>query len=392
MRVDQGTGQREAKPVGTDALTRHRFLPSRAGVIELVVLFVLLIAIERLIMSPGDFAKLQPHPYWLPVILLSLQYGTADGVLAAAVAILVSMATGWPSQGVGEEYYRYIVRVWAVPITWIMMSILIGEVRARQRSQIVELKRDLVTTRDQAEGITSHCYKLEDKIQRLEREFATVEASSLDTLVAALQDLRRGDPRAWPETLARAHRGLVGSGTIEVLLRTERAYFLVAQSAIADGKGPAVAAGGQRGDGAAFVLLLDKVMAGRRALSAQNVDDAIALDGLAAMALPLAMTVAGSGPDGAEPTSRIIGVLLVETLPPERLNVDTENRLEVLAREVSQALASRGYDDLIEAATPIARIGLSRADAAWQDQPGENTASTEPAARRIGLFPRFGRA
>ena len=217
-----------SKVTGKDTLTRHRFLPTRAGVVELVVLFAILMIIERLLLSPGEFAKLQPHPYWLPVILLSLQYGTADGVLAAAVAIVAGIIIGSPTQGVGEEYYRYLIRVWAVPIAWITTAIIIGEIRARQRSQFVELNRDLWKAREQSGDITKHCYRLEEKIQRLEREFATVEANSLDSLTAALEDLAHGDANEWRSALIRVHRGLMGTGSISLYLRRDDAVTRVA--------------------------------------------------------------------------------------------------------------------------------------------------------------------
>jgi hypothetical protein len=394
--VDQQADQRLSHATGVDALTRHRFLPTRAGVIELVVLFALLMVVDRLIMQPGDFAKLQPHPYWLPVILLSLQYGTADGVLAAAVAILVSLALGWPSQGIAEDYYRYIVRVWAVPIGWILIAIVIGEVRARQRSSMVELKRELTESRDQAETITNHCYRLEDKIQRIEREFATVEATSLDSLAASLLDLHRGDVQHWRESMARVHRGLVGTGTLAVMLRCERSYLSIARVTMPGEP----AAHLPQPMSSALGQVLERSVSARQALSAQRPQDAAILDGLAAMVIPLWIQAPDArGADGrsAEPRSadsrsadykgRIAGVLLVDSLRPDRLTMDTENRLSLLAREISHALGERGWDDLLETADDQQRIDLVPVGQAEPE-----TTGSDVGARRIGIFPRFGRA
>jgi polysaccharide biosynthesis protein PelD len=369
--VDQGNAQQGSAKSGTDALTRHRFLPTRAGVIELVVLFAGLMVIERLLMTPGDFAKLQPHPYWLPVILLSLQYGTADGVLAAAIAIIASIVMGSPTQGVGEEYYRYLIRVWAVPIGWITSAILIGEIRARQRSQMTELRRDLKTSRSKAEDITRHCHRLEDKIQRLEREFATVEANSLDSLTASLEDLARGDADNWKNSLERAHRSLVGTGSISLVLRNDHTLAHVAHvSALSE------TAADLRQNQATLAPVLDAVIASRRTLNALRADDAVIVDGIAAMAAPLI----------AEPGGRVLGVLVLDAIAPERLTVDTENRLKLLAREIAHALALRGFDDLIEAAEPGPQSG--RPDV----ERNSDADAAEAVPRRAGIFQRFGRA
>ena len=369
--MDQGIGQQGSKSGALDTLTRHRFLPTRAGVIELVVLFAALMVIERVLMTPGDFAKLQPHPFWLPVILLSLQYGTADGILAATVAIVASILMGSPTQGVGEEYYRYLIRVWAVPIGWITSAILIGEIRARQRSQMIELGRDLKTTRSKAEDITRHCHRLEDKIQRLEREFATVEANSLDSLTASLEDLTRGDASDWNNALARAHRGLIGTGSIKLVLRNDQILAQVSHVSALPGTGPDLPQ-----TPADLAPVVDAVIVSRRSLNALRADDASIVDGIAAMAAPLI----------AEPGGRVLGVLVLDSIAPERLTVDTENRLKLLAREVAHALAMRGFEDLIGA---VEHSPQSQMPA---DERAREVDAVEIAPRRVGLLHRIGRA
>lgn len=393
MRVDGKIDHRGSNPVGADALIGHRFLPTRAGVIELVVLFALLLVIERMFMAPGDFARLQPHPFWLPIILLSLQYGSADGVLAAAVAIILCLLMGWPSQGVGEDYYRYVIRVWAVPIGWIMTSIIVGEVRARQRIQISILKRDLLTTRAQAHDITGHCFKLEEKIQRIERAFATAEATSLDSLSASLKDLQDGDRRTWSGALMRAHRSLIGIGTLRFYMRADNGWVAVGHA----NSGPVGEADvvGRIGP-AAFLTLAEKVAAGRRLLSALNAEDAAVLEGICAMAVPVGRAAAGLALTGQEPRlvdtrsldgrGRATGILLLESVPPERLTVDTENRLALLGREITHMLSMAGSDDLIEETEPGHLISLPASE------PAATPLDAEPAARRVGLFQRFGRA
>ena len=371
--MDQGTGRQGSGKISPDTLTRHRFLPTRAGVVELIVIFAALMIIERLVMTPGDFAKLQPHPYWLPVILLSLQYGTADGVLAAAVAIIAGLLIGSPTQGVGEEYYRYLIRVWAVPIGWITSAILIGEIRARQRSQMVELRRELKTTRTQAEDITRHCHRLEDKIQRLEREFATVEANSLDSLTASLEDLARGDVIAWTSALARVHHGLMGTGAISIVLRNDHTLAQVARVS-----SPPDASHDAEPEPADLLPVVEAVIASRRTLCALRGDEAAILDGIAAMAAPLI----------AEPGGRVLGVVVLDAIAPERLTGDTENRLKLLAREVAHALALRGYEDLLEAVDGSAYTRPEPLGPA----PTEDSAEVAAMPRRAGLFQRFGRA
>lgn len=370
---------------GDHALSRHRYLPTRAGVIELVILFGLLVMIDRLLMQPGDFAKLQPHPYWLPVILLSLQYGTADGVLAAATAILVNLALGPSSQGIAEDYYRYLMRVWSVPVAWILTAVVIGEVRTRQRSRMTELIGALAQARQQSAEITTHCQRLEDKIQRLERGFATDENFSLDGLAASLRELHIASAPSWTASLARAHRGLVGVGTLSLFVRSDRGFVRIARIpdvTAATVRAPAGTDGAA--DRAALVALLQR-MADGRALSATRLDDARLLDGVAAMALPLRIAVDNprrdTDPDGRE---RCNAALLLEGIDAAHLTADVESRLDLLKREIAGALTAQTVEQLASAAGADARIDLASREMGPDDAEG--------GGRRLGIFPRFGRA
>lgn len=318
-------------------LTRHSFLPTRSGVVELVALFALLLAVEWLWLSPGDLAKVEPHPFWLPVVLLSLQYGTADGLLAAAAAILLSLLTGLPSQGVEEDYYRYLIRVWSDPVGWIIAAVVIGEIRARQRSQMAELRRDLAQSRIQAGEITAHCHRLDQKVLRLERELASIEAVSLDGLVAALADLRRPGGDAWRQAFSRAHRAALGSGVCTVLVDDGRGLVTAARSVL-----------GAEAPGIAPQLhaeVLRRLLAEPRTFSALRSADAEVLgDGAL-----LAGALCGS------PGSRPVGLLVVGGLESGLLQGEVERRFDLLRRELGQALAERRIEELLEAASQPAR-------------------------------------
>src|SRR5262249_28579364 len=85
-------GQRAGLPV----------LPPGIALVELLVLLVVPILLEWLVPGFPDLTQIQPHPYWFPILLLSLQYGTVSGFLAAIVAITGAWLIGWPEQDIGE--------------------------------------------------------------------------------------------------------------------------------------------------------------------------------------------------------------------------------------------------------------------------------------------------
>ncbi|HRD76373.1 MAG TPA: hypothetical protein PK264_10590, partial [Hyphomicrobiaceae bacterium] len=63
-----------------------------------IALLILPITVYDYLSTGFTITELHPHPFWLPVLLLSLQYGTPSGLAAAGVAILATFALGWPEQ------------------------------------------------------------------------------------------------------------------------------------------------------------------------------------------------------------------------------------------------------------------------------------------------------
>lgn len=312
------------------------FLPHRLGAVELVLFFAIAVAIEQLWLAPTTFASLQPHPYWLPVIALSLQYGTADGLLAAFMAILISLLTGWPTQGVEEDYYAYVIRAWAEPVGWILVAIVVGEARGRQILNFAQLERDLAESERVATTIAAHSRELESKVGRLERRLSVSDGLMLDGALNALAGLKSGDAAGWQQSFDAAWRALLPGVEGRLYLRSGRVACLVAGH-------KASAAEPVRQDAAAKTgrtSLLAAVLDAERSLSFQRPDDRALLSAAAAyLAVPLRLDAA-SAPFGA---------LVIDGLQGGEVRSEIDMRLGLFVRETANALSQRGSRDLIEA-------------------------------------------
>jgi hypothetical protein len=145
-------------------------LPPLIALTEIAVLFCVLVLADAL--YPGlELFDVRPHPFWIPVLLLSLQYGTASGLLAAVVAIGLRAWAGFPEQTGTETYFTYLVKIWIEPILWIGAAVLLGQFRLRQIGQKQELLfqvRELASQRgalaDYAKNLREHCTALERRI------------------------------------------------------------------------------------------------------------------------------------------------------------------------------------------------------------------------------------
>ena len=83
-------------------------LPPLMALVEILVLMVVPGLLDYFWTGFPSLAETQPHFFWLPVLLLSLQYGTVSGLLAAGVAITITALLGWPDQEVGENHFNYL--------------------------------------------------------------------------------------------------------------------------------------------------------------------------------------------------------------------------------------------------------------------------------------------
>ncbi len=162
-------------------------LPPLGAVIELAALVALIILVDWTFPWIGVTA-LEPSPLWLPVLLLSLQYGTVAGLLAAAAATAVYVFNGVAEQVVGENFFAYLLRIWALPILWIGVALVLGQFRLRQIAEKQVIRQKLAQRTEEAQRLAAYAKDLEERCHRLERQMTTRSTEPvkpvLDTLSA----------------------------------------------------------------------------------------------------------------------------------------------------------------------------------------------------------------
>lgn len=163
-------------------------LPPLVALVELAGVIGLILLVDWAL-PDIDLADIQPNPLWLPVLLLSLQYGTVSGLMAALVAIVVTVVSGFPEEGVGENHFSYVLRIWSQPILWIGAAVLLGQLRLRQITERQELMRHAEELAVERDNLARYSAGMRQRCEMLERERAgAVDAPAVALLqsVAAL--------------------------------------------------------------------------------------------------------------------------------------------------------------------------------------------------------------
>ncbi|HRQ97129.1 MAG TPA: GAF domain-containing protein [Candidatus Accumulibacter phosphatis] len=143
-----------------------------SALLELALFFLLLFAIDYLDGTLNRFDGVQPHPYWIVVLVLAAQYGTSEGVLAAIAASIALRLGNIPEQVVSQDYYQYLYAVSREPIFWLVAAVVLGEMRMRHLREREELRESLAMARKESEAIAASYRKLKDVKENLESRVA----------------------------------------------------------------------------------------------------------------------------------------------------------------------------------------------------------------------------
>lgn len=300
-------------------------LPPRAAIAELVVLLAIIVAVSWLF-PQVDVTQLQPNPFWLPVLVLSLQYGTVSGLLAAISVIAISLL-GYPlpEQESDENLFAYAARAFAQPVLWIAAAVLLGQFRVRQ----IEAKRNLARAVDilarQRAALASYARGLRERCDTLERDIVGRSSPPALAALAALDALEA-------ETTASAEPGTALGRAIPAVFPGASAA-IVARAAgrpivVASHGAPAAVTAPE----AALATLAAAVIDERRAIDILSREGEAALAGLGTAAVPIVRTG-----NGGEPAA--IGALVVDGLTPGEIGPETVPALRVVSRLLAPAVA-----------------------------------------------------
>lgn len=130
----------------------------RSALVEIVAFLGLMLALDLLFGSGNRFADFRPHPFWLVVLLIAMQYGTNEGLIAAGAATAALYVGAVPEQQLNQDLYDYLFEVSRLPIIWLFAAMLFGELRTRQLRQVERLRAALHQA-EHRESVLSGAYR-----------------------------------------------------------------------------------------------------------------------------------------------------------------------------------------------------------------------------------------
>ena len=337
-------------------------LPPPLALLELAAI-VAAIALADWALPYLDIAALEPSPYWLPVLLLSLQYGTIAGLLAAGTATVAHVLYGFPEQIIGEDLFTYYLRIWALPMLWIGVALVLGQFRLRQIEAKANLQRDLAQRTAESQGLATYARDLEMRCQKLERHLSAGKSAAPTAPLDALSSLVRA-PVDLTEALLNLTRTVLQGASVSISTVTPAGFEVVASSGWPD-------APSWSPDVPASHPLYRALVTERRTVTVLTTGDEAVLAGQGLAAAPILVPETG----------RVIGIVKLEAADARLVTRATPEHLALIARLAAPALAelrvvvdNSGRDARAHAAPP------SRIMRGWRQLPWHGAASPASGA------------
>jgi polysaccharide biosynthesis protein PelD len=297
------------------------------------------------------------------VLLLSAQYGTNAGLLAAIASTVALLAGNLPPQGLLEDRFAWLFETARLPLLWFAASVVLGELRTRQLRESEQARRDL-SEACRRENVLVEAYK---RLEAAKEALETRVAGQLRTALAlyeAARGIEKLDPSEVLLGVSTLVRSVMNPERFSLyLLRNGSLELILAEGGTAEDPLPRLYHPETR--------LFQETVGRQRVLSVANPEDEDVLEGAGMIAAPLVAASSGT----------VIGMLKIEKLGFLDLNFSNVQTFQALCRWIGTA-----YENAL-------RYQAARADAIVNSETelfaygflSRQLAMLELLARRIGF-------
>jgi len=144
------------------------------------LIFLSAMVLLNVVFGDGNrFITMGLHPFWIIVLLVTLQYGPKEALVAALLSSFFLLVGNLPEQNLTETMYGYLLRVTFLPFLWIVTALVLGGLRSRQMVEKQHLMERLSNS-EEANNATVKAYNsLKQAKERLELRLAEEKRSVL---------------------------------------------------------------------------------------------------------------------------------------------------------------------------------------------------------------------
>lgn len=158
----------------------------KSALLEIGIFLIAAVAFDYLFASNERFFFVSPHPFWVLVLFITIQYGTNEGLLAAFCSTIALFSGKIPPQTVLQDHFEYIVFLIKNPILWCVSSVFIGEARMRQIHERDDLRLNIVKI-EERDKVISQTY---EGLKKAKEQIEVTLASEMISTIKAYRKLQ----------------------------------------------------------------------------------------------------------------------------------------------------------------------------------------------------------
>lgn len=303
---------------------RHIFGLRVSAIVE-IGLFLLVALILDAIFGGGDrYWGVEPHPFWIIVILVAAQYGVPEGILAVIASTLALLVGNLPQQQFDQLMYDYLYEISINPLMWTAAAVVIGVLRERHIRERADLREALKLAKEREEKIAESYEWVRDLKQKMELRIAGQLRTSIDTYRAA-KAVEKLNPQDVLEGVSELIRAVMSPDQFSVFLRENGTATTTIMSGWTDhDNSPRQYDASSR--------LFQEVIGNRKTLCIINDEHEHILAGDGMLAGPLLDTESG----------QVVGMLKIEKLGFTEMNLSSIEAFRAICEWVGMAFVNAG--------------------------------------------------
>lgn len=314
----------------TNSVDQPRILGIRvSALVEMLIGLVVITLLDAFVFSGDRFWDVNPHPFWIVVLIVAAQYGTAEGLVAALAATVFYLAGNIPAQAEGMSHYDWLFSISINPILWLVGGWILGELRQRHIRERNLLTREVEESHQREDLISTSYNFVKNRKESLEVQVSGQLLSSIDAYRAA-KAVETLDPKSVMQGVERLVKSVLGPQKFSLAILHDNKL----STTIIHGWAPSDKFA-QEID--SYSPIFQAVVGQRELLVVANEQHEISLDGQGVMAGPI-----------LDPSNdRVIGMLKIEQLDFTSLSLNTVETFRALTDWVGTALVNaRNYQSV----------------------------------------------
>ncbi|MDE3056036.1 MAG: GAF domain-containing protein [Verrucomicrobiota bacterium] len=158
-----------------------------AACIEMGLFFLTLSLLALFFSIPYNYYQYALHPYWIAVILISAQYGTNEGLLAALISTLLYLLGPQSPHNYLLSSFDSFFLLAKLPILWFVSAIVLGELRRKHIYDFEAVKKVALEAEAREKEVAESYRALKISKERLEVRVV----GELETTLAAISAFRK---------------------------------------------------------------------------------------------------------------------------------------------------------------------------------------------------------